>query len=75
MGGEMARGHWGSRSGGGSRRARSRSIRFLIWVLALLVIVLLMSLLFGGFQKGTKVGSGPGRTTESSLMQVVRVWQ
>jgi hypothetical protein len=32
--------------------------RVLIWVLALLVILLLLSLMFGGFRKGTKVGLG-----------------
>lgn len=31
----------------------------LLWIIALLVILLLLSVLFGGFQKGAKVGSGP----------------
>jgi hypothetical protein len=40
-------------------RPRSRAAGCLIWVLILLVIVLVLWVLFGGFQKGTKVGSGP----------------
>jgi hypothetical protein len=44
---------------GGRGRPRSRAAGCLIWVLVLLVIVLVLWVLFGGFQKGTKVGSGP----------------
>ncbi len=39
-------------------RRFSGPVGCLVWVLALLLILLLLSLLFGGFQKGQKVGSG-----------------
>jgi ABC-type Fe3+ transport system permease subunit len=48
----------------GRTRPRARTRRFsrpvgcLFWVLAVLVLLLLLSLLFGGFQKGQKVGLG-----------------
>jgi hypothetical protein len=37
------------------RRVRARGC--LLWVLGLVVVLLILSLLFGGFQKGTKAGS------------------
>jgi hypothetical protein len=44
-------------------RRFSRPVGCLFWVLAFLAILLLLSLLFGGFQKGQKVGWGsvPGQ--------------
>jgi hypothetical protein len=42
-------------------RRFSRPVGCLFWVLAFLVLLLLLSLLFGGFQKGQKVGSLPGQ--------------
>ena len=38
----------------GRRRIRARGC--LLWVLGLVVVLLALSLLFGGFQKGTKAG-------------------
>ncbi len=39
---------------------RPRLIGCLIWLIAIVVILIVMSLLFGGFTKGTKVsGLGP----------------
>jgi hypothetical protein len=68
----MSRGQRGSRSRGDPVRSRSRRARFLIWVLALLVILLLLSLIFGGFQKGTKVGlgSGQGQRLQPAAQQI-----
>ncbi|HEV2374698.1 MAG TPA: hypothetical protein VGS19_21370 [Streptosporangiaceae bacterium] len=40
-------------------RRRSRMTGCLLWILGLIVLLVLLSLLFGGFQKGTKVGSLP----------------
>jgi type IV secretory pathway TrbL component len=40
-------------------RRRPRPIGCLIWLIALVVVLIVLSLLFGGFTKGTKV-SGPG---------------
>jgi hypothetical protein len=31
----------------------------LLWILVLVAILIVLSLLFGGFQKGTKAGLGP----------------
>jgi hypothetical protein len=45
--------NWG-RSGG--RRRISRPLGCLLWLVALLLLLVLLSVLFGGFQKGTKVG-------------------
>ena len=41
------------------RRPRSRLTGCLVWILALIVLLIILSLLFGGFRKGTKVGDGP----------------
>jgi hypothetical protein len=47
---------WYGRRG---ERRRPRLIGCLIWLIALVVILIVLSLLFGGFTKGTKV-SGLG---------------
>jgi hypothetical protein len=39
-------------------RRFSRPVGCLFWILAFLLLLLLLSLLFGGFQKGQKVGWG-----------------
>jgi hypothetical protein len=41
----------------GRRRIRARGC--LLWLLGLVVVLLALSLLFGGFQKGTKAGGAP----------------
>jgi hypothetical protein len=42
------------------RRPRSRVAGCLLWVLVLLIVLVVLSLLFGGFRKGAKVGgAGP----------------
>ena len=54
----------------GERRPRSRRAGCLLWILALVVLLIILSLLFGGFRKGTKAGMGPPRpvvTTGSQL--------
>ena len=59
----MARG-LGDRAGRGGRprRRMGRLTGCLVWILALLVILLVLSILFGGFQRGTKVsGDRPAR--------------
>lgn len=48
---------WPFRSRG--RRPRSRLAGCLVWILALIVLLIVASLLFGGFRKGTKA-AGPG---------------
>jgi hypothetical protein len=46
---------------------RSRAMGCVIWLLAVVVVLLLLSLLFGGFQTGTKVGSGLGPVQRSQI--------
>jgi hypothetical protein len=41
----------------GQRRPRGRLTGCLLWVIGLIVILVILALLFGGFQKGTKVGA------------------
>ena len=43
----------------GERRPRTRLAGCLLWILALVVVLIILSLLFGGFRKGTKAGMGP----------------
>jgi hypothetical protein len=46
--------------GPGLRRPRTRLGGCLLWLLGLLIVLVILSLVFGGFQKGTKVnGTGP----------------
>ena len=45
---------------GRGERRRPRLVGCLLWLVALIVILIVLSLLFGGFTKGTKVsGAGP----------------
>ena len=46
---------WYGRRG---ERRRPRLVGCLIWLIALVVILIVLSLLFGGFHKGTKVSWG-----------------
>jgi hypothetical protein len=39
-----------------SWRPRRRLTGCLLWILGLIVVLAILSLIFGGFQKGTKVG-------------------
>jgi hypothetical protein len=48
--------------GRGRRWPRSRAGGFLLWIVVLIVILIILSLMFGGFQKGTK-SSGLGSLT------------
>jgi uncharacterized protein (DUF427 family) len=61
----MSRYGFGRRAGYGARRGRwprSRAVGCLLWVVLLIVLLIVLSTLFGGFQKGTKVnGLGPVR--------------
>ena len=42
---------------GGPRTPRRRLTGCLLWIVGLIVVLVILSLLFGGFQKGTKAGS------------------
>jgi len=43
-------------SGGRSWRPRRRLTGCLLWIVGLIVALVILSLMFGGFQKGTKAG-------------------
>lgn len=55
----MAQGYRRRLWGNGSRRPRRRLTGCLLWILGLIIVLVILSLLFGGFQKGTKA-SGTG---------------
>jgi hypothetical protein len=42
-----------------SNRRRSRVARVLFWILLIIVALIVLSILFGGFQKGTKAAPRP----------------
>jgi hypothetical protein len=49
------------------RSPRSRAAGCLLWVVLLVALLIVLSVLFGGFQKGTQVkGSGPARRDPSA---------
>lgn len=43
-----------------NRRSTSRAGRALLWILLIIAALIVLSLLFGGFQKGTNSGAGLG---------------
>jgi hypothetical protein len=43
---------------GGPRRSPRRLTGCLLWIVGLIIVLVILSLLFGGFQKGTKAGDG-----------------
>jgi hypothetical protein len=51
------------------RRPRTRLGGCLLWILGLIIVLVILSLLFGGFQKGTKV-NGTGRPEPFSVSAV-----
>ena len=52
----------------GAGRPRSRAAGCLLWVLLLIAVLIVLSLLFGGFQKGTKLNNGLGATSRYSVL-------
>lgn len=50
------------------RRRRRRVMGCLLWILTLLLVLLVLSLLFGGFQRGTKVGGGDGHPVRPDIV-------
>ena len=67
----MTRWMGGGRGRAGWTRPRG-AVGCLVWILALLVILLLLSLIFGGFQKGSRVGSGsaPGHRLQPPAQEL-----
>jgi hypothetical protein len=59
-------------TGGSETRPRGRRTRLggcLLWILGLIIVVIILSLMFGGFQKGTKV-NGMGLPVPFSVSAV-----
>jgi hypothetical protein len=51
----------------GPGRPRGRLTGCLLWVIGLIVILIVLALLFGGFQKGTKVGADARATASLAV--------
>jgi len=51
---------------GGPRRSPRRLTGCLLWIVGLIIVLVILSLLFGGFQKGTRVG-GDGTPAPSPV--------
>ena len=49
-------GGWRRRMRPGTPRRPRRLAGCLLWIVALIIVLVIMSLLFGGFQKGTRLG-------------------
>jgi hypothetical protein len=49
-------GGWRRKRGSGGPQRPRRLAGCLLWIVALIIVLVVVSLLFGGFQKGTKVG-------------------
>jgi hypothetical protein len=47
-------------------RRRSRPVGCMIWAIAIFIVLLVLSILFGGFHQGTRA-SGPAHGTSVSL--------
>ena len=55
------------RGGFRRRRQRSRLTGCVLWVVGLIIVLVILSVLFGGFDKGTKAGgTGPVRPVQVS---------
>lgn len=50
------------------QRRRRRVFGCLLWILTLLLMLLVLSILFGGFQRGSKVGGGDGRPVRPDMV-------
>src|ERR1700733_3915660 len=55
------------------RRRRIRARGCLLWILGLIVLLVILSLLFGGFRKGSKVGEGAPAPVGASAPALLRV--
>jgi hypothetical protein len=53
----------------GRRRRRRRAVGCLLWLATLLLVLLVLSLLFGGFRRGSGTGDGPAHAVPSALSQ------
>ena len=51
------------------RRRSGRSV--LLWIILVVLVILLLGLLFGGYRKGSKVGAGPDSVVRPVATSVV----
>lgn len=54
------------------RRRMSRPVGCLVWLIVLLVLLIMAALMFGGFQKGTKVSAQPWLPNAQQVALTVR---
>ena len=59
-----------ARSGGRRWRPQRRATGCLLWIVGLIVVLIILALLFGGFRMGTKVG-GAGVLSRSNYGALV----
>jgi hypothetical protein len=52
-------------------RRRRRAVGCFLWMLTLLIVLLVLSILFGGFHRGARVGGAPAHVVRSALIQDV----
>jgi hypothetical protein len=50
-------------------RRRRRTVGCFLWVLTLLIVLLVLSILFGGFRRGSQVGDAPAHAVRAALVQ------
>ena len=50
------------------RRRNRRVFGCLLWILTLLLMLLVLSILFGGFQRGTRVGGADGHPVRPDIV-------
>jgi hypothetical protein len=58
---------WSGRSPQDNKRRLSRPVGCLLWLVALLVILIVAAVLFGGFQKGTKATGSPEPSAPAAM--------
>jgi hypothetical protein len=63
---------WSGRSRQGNERRVRGPVGCLLWLLVLLVILIVAAVLFGGFQKGTKVSGSPQSPAPAATGPVAR---
>jgi hypothetical protein len=51
------------------RRRRHRAVGCVLWLLTLLVVLLVLSILFGGFHRGARDGGGQAHLVQPAMAQ------
>jgi hypothetical protein len=51
------------------RHRRRRVVGCALWLLTLLVVLLVLSILFGGFRRGSRVGEGDAHLVRPAVVQ------